>query len=246
MDDMLTNFVEKIVTLSDPVAQAIDGFKYYKGRLIEPPRATEPLILSTLAGFSDYVRSDRDGVESGKALIHIETPWAVNYVSKLEYAYRTREYYASAIYNKSGIFPFGQMLSLEDFNIKLMSLFDDTPARAEILEIVGNVRTDEQIEQLDDGVSQRVAKKAGVASTKAVTVKNPHRLQPHRTFAEVEQVESPFLLRLRKGPDQDAPVFAALFECDNGAWRVEAAERIRAWLKIALSSDPGVDVPVFA
>lgn len=55
------------------------------------------------------------------------------------------------------------------------------------------------------------------------------RLSPYRTFREIAQPESQFLLRIKTG--DNGAVQAALFEADGGAWRNEARLRIAAYLK---------------
>ena len=61
----------------------------------------------------------------------------------------------------------------------------------------------------DDGVGQTVTAKSGVTRTTKVDVKNPWMLAPFRTFPEVAQPESPFILRM----DKDSQ--CALFEGDE-------------------------------
>lgn len=51
---------------------------------------------------------------------------------------------------------------------------------------------------------------------------------PLRTFYEVEQPSSPFVLRF----SENAKV--ALFEGDGGAWKLEAVENIKKWLRTKL------------
>ena len=55
-----------------------------------------------------------------------------------------------------------------------------------------------------------------------------------RTFSEIEQPESNFVLRV----DRDANI--ALFEADGGAWKNAAVARIRDYLKWRLSDCPVV------
>ena len=53
-------------------------------------------------------------------------------------------------------------------------------------------------------------------------------LRPYRTFLEVEQPESEFLLRL----DEDGNV--GLFEADGGMWELEAKRRVAAYFEAKL------------
>ncbi len=72
-----------------------------------------------------------------------------------------------------------------------------------------------------------VQARAGVALVSDVAVPNPILLCPYRTFRDVPQPSSLFVLRVRSG--QGLPE-AGLFEADGGAWRLTAIERIKQWL----------------
>jgi len=78
----------------------------------------------------------------------------------------------------------------------------------------------------------------GGACLEAAAVPNPVMLAPYRTFPEVEQPASPFVLRLKQGPEGGRPSLA-LFEADGGKWQLEAVKRVRTYLSI-------MEVPVLA
>ena len=92
------------------------------------------------------------------------------------------------------------------------------------MKVVGNIK-EENVRQVgDDGVSQSVVAKTGVATVEDVKVPNPVILAPYRTFVEVDQPESAFVFRMKNGP------LAALFEADGGAWRNSAIEAVSSYL----------------
>lgn len=102
-----------------------------------------------------------------------------------------------------------------------------------VLRFVGTMRDEQSNQTADDGFSQRVTVRTGVAQVGDVTIVNPVYLAPRRTFPEIDQPESPYILRLREGPQ------AALFRADDQAWRVEAIASIGAWLRDRLQAAPG-------
>lgn len=55
------------------------------------------------------------------------------------------------------------------------------------------------------------------------------RLKPYRTFNEVDQPESEFLVRLSEGG------YVALYEADGGAWTLQARRNVADYLKTALA-----------
>ena len=129
--------------------------------------------------------------------------------------------------------PFGRFLDQEDMVILLQSQFvHDEEQQTEkgiddrdiLLQVVSNLRSDEVQQQTDDGVSQTVQINSGVASVSTVKVPNPVTLTPYRTFQEIEQPASKFIFRMHEG------MTSALFEADNSQWKVEAKQRIKAFL----------------
>lgn len=244
----LAGGIRQILDLAKPDRELIGGLEYRNGRLILPPRVEQALDLSTLTGLSDYIRNPRDGIDANKVgIIHVDSPWMVRYLSALDPLYRTREVYATAEYEATRMFRFNEKLDIETFVIQSMATLEDSGDRARMLEIVGKIKVENAITVEDDGYSQTAAIREGISLERAALIKNPYRLTPFRTFAEVPQVESPFVLRLFKGKGTDSPVYAGLFECDNGKWKADAVAEIKKWLTLAIASTPGdVDVPIFA
>ena len=93
---------------------------------------------------------------------------------------------------------------------------------------------------MDNGVSQQTVTTAGgVVLVGTAPVPNPVTLAPYRTFREIEQPESLFVLRMRTGKDGEKPT-AALFEADGGSWKLEAIKRIAAYLREQVGTSPAV------
>ena len=64
-----------------------------------------------------------------------------------------------------------------------------------------------------------------------VPVRSIVTLQPLRTFLEVEQPCSDFLLRVGKNGEITLP------DADGGAWKLDAKRKIASWLAHALSTE---------
>jgi len=80
-----------------------------------------------------------------------------------------------------------------------------------------------------------VQARAGVALVSDVAVPNPILLCAYRTFRDVVQPSSLFVLRVQSGRTGGLPE-VGLFEADGGAWRITTTERVREWLAQALST----------
>jgi hypothetical protein len=221
--------------------EQIGGLEYANQdlKLIKPPRAAA-LGFARLQGFADFVNLKNEAIDAEHVIIHVASPARVDFVSTLTEFYRDREAYAAAVYAIAG-FPFREFMTPDNFVIAVQSLIvdDDKGERGRLLEIVGNAAAEQITTSTDDGVSQTIAAKSGVTLLKKKEVQNPFTLSPYRTFAEVTQPASSFILRARQSGEHQMPMFA-LFECDNGAWQIDAIASIAEWLKAKVA------VPVLA
>ncbi len=188
-------------------------------------RAPEPraVALHTLSGLVTYLRSQLDKLAAERLAVHVISPGKVELLSCLEGFYQQRLTYVSCE-AEGPRFQFGRWMSVEEFVISLQSIFLDSGDRAAVLKVFGNLKEQTTKKTQDDGVTQVVTASAGIVREAEVPVPNPVLLQPYRTFSEVEQPLSKFVLRLQQGPQ------VALFEADGGAWRLKAIENIVAYL----------------
>lgn len=226
---MVKEALEYLVKLGmrEPYRETIHGLEYSDHDLtvITPPRAAS-LGFERLQGFADYVLHSRDELPRSKLIVWIGSPREVYLKSALDVNYRDRETFSVATMARQ-YFAFGRWMPIEDFTISVQTQFAASEDRGRLLEIAGNVSADEITTSADDGVSQTVSVKAGLMLLERKKIANPFDLAPYRTFAEVSQPSSPFILRARKN---GGSAELALFECDNGAWQIMAVANIKAWL----------------
>lgn len=182
----------------------------------------ETLEVSNLTSIIDYMKSNIDGYEE-RLLIQVVSPSTVRLLTSLndddvrDEILRARAILPDNIY-------YDRFIDTERFNIMLQSSFIDNEHKELLLKFTGLIRDEAVKDTGDDGVSQAVTIKTGVASVGQAVVPNPVILAPYRTFPEVEQPESKFIFRMQEGPN------AALFEADGGAWKNEAMRRIKEYL----------------
>jgi hypothetical protein len=228
--------IEKILSLSkhsSPIQMVeIDGRTYTSAELT---KISKPLIANievhNLSGIVDYLQSDFDA--KLPVIIHVISPTEVNVLTGLN-----DDLNRSTLIKATALLPrikFNEYYDLESFNILLQSCFvpsagDGMPNdRETVLKLVGNVKDEQVVAFGDDGVSQSVTAKTGVATLEPVVVPNPVHLKPFRTFVEIEQPISSFVFRMAKGPT------AALFEADGGVWKVVSISAIKAYFSSLLS-----------
>ena len=171
--------------------------------------------------------------------VHVESPTRVELYSALDHE-RRREHMVEVVANVPE-FTFERFFEHEQFCINLQSKFVDCEEtdRALLLKFAGTVESGTVAEYGDDGVSQKATVKTGIASKGEAVVPSPAVLMPYRTFVEVQQPTSSFIFRMR---DSHNSIECALFEADGGAWRIEAMESIKAYLKEQLKDVEGFTV----
>lgn len=117
--------------------------------------------------------------------------------------------------------------------IEVKSRFLPTPDTDYLLSLISRINADSGVKSVDNGVSQTVTVKKGVSLLENETVKPRLSLSPFRTFREVSQPTSEFILRL----DDEGRV--GLFEADGGVWKIEAKVNISAYLAANLYEEVG-------
>ncbi|GAA5416222.1 hypothetical protein Pryu01_01254 [Paraliobacillus ryukyuensis] len=215
---MIKEALEYLVKLGNKDVVEVNGQAYATGsmNLLESPSA-RTIDVRSLSGLIDYLKSNFDELDN--VLIQIESATSVVAYSTLNDDYNRQKWIrASALLPD---FRFDSFYDSESFNIKLQSCFLDNDDRKIMLQVVGNIREEAVQTFGDDGVSQSVVARTGIAQVGDVKVPNPVMLSPYRTFVEIDQPESNFVFRMKEGAK------CALFEADSGAWELEAMDNIK-------------------
>lgn len=188
---------------------------------------TDKLTVYSLSGLVEYLKSEFDS--KAPMMIQITGPEDVQCFSSVNNDMKRNEWIQASAMLPT--FYFDRFYDTEDFNIKLQSAFVQNQDRDIMLQVVGNIK-EEAVQTIgDDGTSQSVTAKTGVASVGKVKVPNPVVLAPYRTFVEVQQPESEFVFRMKNGPS------CALFEADGGAWKIQAMKNIKEYLQKELEKE---------
>lgn len=243
---MIKEALQYIVGLRKPEVLEINGQSYCDKDLdrIKPVvvRANEMAKLSTLTSFIDCIKArvNRDNAYKFDNLyLHIVSPTHIVAYEKENELDGNRTYISEARAELPEI-RYGSYYSSEDFNILLQSRFCQDITTALLLSIVGNVKASDVQTRADNGITQTVRTSKGVVLKEDTELPNPVVLAPFRTFVEVEQVSSAFIFRAKEDSySNESDVAFAIFEADGGAWKIEATQRIKAYLENAFK-DTGV------
>ena len=229
-------FVESIVELVDPYETKVGDKTYCSQKLheVKPALVSEPkpLTLQSLNGLVDFINTEDFSVEN-KMLVHIQDHENVILYGLLNVDDENRRFsYAKATPIRSTPQLSTDWMTQEDLMIGLQAFAEETPVWKAVIGVVSKV-TDNLVASFDDdGTSQEVTIAAGL--NKALKkLPNPILLKPYRTFPEIDQPESRFILRMQANSQKGAPPFFKIISADGDKWKLEAVGGIKKFLQAA-------------
>jgi len=218
---MIQQALEYLVGLTQNKTYNIDGYNYSDRDLVlikEDKPAPKSITVSTISSVAALIRREEK---------HFVLPTFVEVLSPRELVvystydtegeYNRHEYYRAKC--NAPMFSPGWN-EREDIIIKLMSLFDKTADLDYVLDLISKITQNSSIETADNGITQKVTAREGVELKNTTTIKPIISLKPYRTFLEVEQPESKFLLRVGER------LKVGLLEADGGKWTLDAKKNI--------------------
>lgn len=232
MSKELAQYIVEVAN-SAPTTVDVAGRKYiaYRGRMEEVKDGRiESLQTNTLQSILDYIRMPT-GPAPDEWVIHVRSHDTVYLTSHPHGIDMNRDTYVTATIKAPG-FPCDNFIDAEQFMITSMARLYDTPDKQALLDFSGDIQDIEEQRVKDTGTSQQITARSGIASVAEKPVPNPVNLAPFRTFPDVPQPVSPFILRVRngaKGPE------VAIFEADGGAWKHDAIQIIADYLRTQLA-----------
>lgn len=242
---MIKEALQYIIGLQQPRVQNIEGRNYYFFNGTPVPinecLSCESLEISTLTSLVDYIKYSMDedftGFDRPKMIVHVESETEVRLVSVFNSDMARWE--IAKVKARIPVISLNEFVGQEKFIIQMQSMFMDTPDKAVVLQVAGNVEDKTIANYGDDGISQKATIKTGLANVEDVIVPNPIKLRPFRTFHEVDQPEIEFVFRMKNGANG---VNCALFEADGGAWKFHAVHSIAEYLKKELKDMENITV----
>lgn len=247
MESLAVPTIDRLLELAPAKTLDVGGFIYIDKdksvKRFEPPRPSA-LQVATLTGFVELLEVGFESYPVPGVLVHVVSGDEVNLIESNSDYYGRRQIYVSAKRSApERSFKFNQYMPQEEFIIGLRSLFLQDAALDDLVAVAGNLSTQAEVKQEDDGFSQRATVKAGVVRL-AEKVINPRvRLTPFRTFLEATQPSSEYIFRIQEGNR------CALFDADAGNWKLDAIQNVQEWLQNRMRGSLAVNVaniPVIA
>lgn len=227
------SFVEKIEQMVETKEIKLDG-RTYTNKAVHPVKKEIPdtLVCRNLSSIVNYVKKNIDVLKESELLIHVADEETVYLVSKLDNNWNDREVYLKASMDGfSSEFKFGEKYDAERFNIALQTNFIQTKTTEAVLKIVGNLKSEKVMTSVDDGKTQKVQVNIGITRVDKEEIPNPVMLKPYRTFREVDQPESAFVLRMFNPAQEGLLPSCALFEADGSTWKNTAIANIKGYFE---------------
>lgn len=220
--------IEKIEELCGPHIIGEYGYEYCDKELkvVKTPKV-ETIRLHTLSGLVQALRKEHLSYDV-PIIVDVDCEEYVRVYSAIDETDRGREMPYDVTAERVEI-PFNRRLDYETMMITLKSKFVETPELLELVKLLGTITEENSATASDDGFSQSVVVRKGIAMKEGKVVKPIVKLKPYRTFSEVDQPESEFLVRLSDGAQ------VALYEADGGAWKLQARRNVAEYLKANLT-----------
>lgn len=256
MELAFINLLDSIKAGAKPPQEVvdIDGKKYSLNKAVHlvpkavhVPRAPDCLGTTTLQSVVDFLAANIDKYDLGTLLVLVGGPGLVQVLLPLEKIEGgteggVRRVVLQASTEDAAPKWLGQWQAPEATTINLLGTFDETPDLAELLSVVGNIRSEKVVTAADDGVSQSVAVSDGISRIKQVTVRARYMLSARRGFPDIQPVPSEYLLRMRSAKEGELPTVSILSIFEQ-KWRSETiaavAEVLRQKARRAENPDGG-------
>ena len=121
-------------------------------------------------------------------------------------------------------------MRFEEAMIALRTRFQPTADTEYALKLLSDITTGSHVTYNDNGIATTIVTKTGVALQQNATIKPIVTLRPYRTFQELEQPESEFLIRINERGIN-------FIEADGGMWKLTARQTIKKYIEAALADE---------
>ncbi len=228
---MLKEALAYLVSLKDNKTYEIHGDTYSDRKLhrIAPYVAhPSPIEVNGLDSIVKLVKNELDVLDNRPLFIRVEGPRRVSVFSTLDDDMQRDSLYRAVCDAPDFRAGFREQ---EAAIIELRSAFIPNEGTEYLLDLLSRICKEDSVSSEDNGVSQNVTARQGISLKAAERLKNRVPLIPYRTFTEIEQPESEFILRM----DENGRV--GLIEADGGKWKMTAKERICTYFATALKDE---------
>lgn len=185
--------------------------------------------VPSLDAMVELIKHEMDRIEHKPIFVEVESEREVSVYTTYDDKFRRLMLYSTTAPRVGNTI--GGWTDKEDVIIQLKAVYRPSEDVDYLLSVLSSISEESSVQTKDDGFSQTVEARRGVAMKEMVNVKPRVSLAPYRTFLEVEQPESDFILRLKEGAQ------VLIKEADGGKWKLEARRRIAEYLRTKLTDE---------
>ncbi|MEG1564294.1 MAG: hypothetical protein RR365_11305 [Bacteroides sp.] len=225
---MLADFVDKLTELNETKQFEINGqiFSDKPLHYVEPHvNSPREISVNSIDSICKLIKTEKDFIDS-TFLVKINSARKISVFTTLLGDY-SRYFLYCAVADVPEVSR--RYMDKEQAIIELRSLYIPNEGTAYLLGLISSMSKDSSVKSEDNGVTQKVTAQQGISLLQNIDIRPRVSLQPFRTFLEVAQPESEFLLRI----DEDGDI--GLFEADGGVWELEAKRNIANYLEKELA-----------
>ena len=225
---MLKDFVNRLVELAAPTFHEVDGSVYSNQQMVHiqdkkpMPRCID---LTGLDSVCKMVRNEAEHVGL-QIFIQVKDYRSVSVFTSLD-SDEDRLYLYKCVADTPAVTT-DRFMAHEKAIIELRSLYIPNEGTQYLLQLLGSISNESKVTSSDNGVTQQVEARSGIALNSMVKIEPRVTLQPFRTFIEVEQPASEFLLRISERGE------IGFFPADGGVWKLEATRNVAGYFENAL------------
>lgn len=228
---MLKEAIEYLVSLKENKTYTINGETYSDEPLhrIAPviPRP-EKINVTGLDSIVALIAAELGKARAKPLFVRVDGPTEVSVFTTYDDQMQ-RDFIYRAVCDVPGV-KTGYM-DYESFIIALRSKFIPNEDVNYLLDLLSRINKENGVTTSDNGITQTVEARSGVSLKQTVAIKPRVTMAPYRTFLEVPQPESEFVLRLSGDGD------IGLFEADGGMWKLAAKKNIAFYFLEKLKFD---------
>ena len=227
---MLKEAIQHIQETTQPLYAAIKGHDYIIGRdgvareILPELFHAATLQLNSLDALVKLITTE---ASLGKPTLYVTIPdhltvRCFGHPNQEERGFRQVYYEAKA----TDVPGWGENVKLpfEEMQIALRTRFQETKDTPYVQKLLSDISTGAKITYNDNGVATTIVTSKGVALQGSETIRPIVTLRPYRTFQEVDQPESTFLIRVNERG-------ISFTEADGGMWKLKARETVKAFLE---------------
>jgi len=231
---MIAQAIQKIIEISNGELKEVEG-RICSTRELHP--VLEPEVhavrTTTLNGLVDYIKGVSDFPRE-RVFLHVQHHNKVSLTTQVSGPFMQRQTFAVA--EMEELHHFGQWMPVSEFIPYIQAAFEYTSDKENLIKVLGNLKDGTVRVYEDDGISNVVTTKVGVARVGDAVIKNPVRLAPYVTFPEISQPHLDFVFRMKGGDEPQC----FLLMTRSQQWVLQTKINIGKWLK----EEAGPEIPI--